>query len=152
MQHVWVFQLDKSPSQAAKERIENQLAKYMVQWKSHGSPVPGEAEIRYDRFVLVQAEPGHASGCSIDSMNRGVSDILLAEGIEVLGPEHIFYKGNDGSINTIDFRDVKTAILDGSLNAETIIFDSSMGQSTDLRRWEVQLQDSWLGRFLPQNA
>ena len=129
-----------------------ELDAFMAVWKAHGAPVPGEASLRYDRFVIVRATPGHASGCSIDAMNKGVSDILGHYGLIVMGADQIFFKENDGSIGFVDFRDAKSSILSGRLGANTIVFDSSMAQSGDLENWEVPLNKTWLGRFLPQSA
>ena len=152
MQHVWIFQLATAPSSSAKSSILAELDAFIAVWKAHGSPVPGVSEMRYDRFVIVQAEPGHASGCSIDAMTKGVNDILARHAVATLGPERICFKEADGSIADIDFKEAKGAILSGRLQADSTIFDSTMGQSNDLGRWEVPLQASWMGRFLPQRA
>ena len=152
MQHVWIFQLAQAPSETAKSAILKDLDAFMVSWKAHGSPVPGVAELRYDRFVIVVAEPGHASGCSIDAMTKGVGQILSNQGIEVLGPEYVMYKDASGNISKMDFKAVRAAVLDGTLSAQSIVFDSTMGQSNDLARWELPLEQTWMGRFLPQKA
>jgi hypothetical protein len=152
MQHLWIFQLATAPSAEAKILILNQLEAFVAVWKAHGAPVPGSVSLRHDRFVVVMAEPGHASGCSIDSMTKGVTEILTQHDIAVLGPERVFFKEADGSIADIDFKEVKAAILAGRLSADSIVFDSTMGQTNELDRWEVQLQTTWMGRFLPQRA
>lgn len=98
------------------------------------------------------AEPGHASGCSIDAMNKGVTDILTRHDIALLGPEYIFFRDSDGSLAHIDFKEVRAAILAGRLQAQTIVFDATMGQSNDLARWEVPLEQTWMARFIAQSA
>lgn len=152
MQNVWIFQLASAPTAESKHKMLEELDGFMAVWKAHGAPVPGEAKLHYDRFVVVHATPGHASGCSIDAMNKGVSDILGNYGLTVLGADQIFFKQDDGSIDYVDFRDAKSSILAGKLNANTIIFDSSLGQASDLSKWEQPLSQTWLGRFLPQSA
>lgn len=121
----------------------------MKQWKSHGADVPGQFDIKYDRFLLIQAEPGTTSGCSIDSMNHGVDEILANHSLKTLPHNFIFYKNSEGELSQVDFREVKSAIQQGSMGPDTVIFDSSLAQSNDLARWEVKLADSWLARFLP---
>ena len=101
MRHVWIFQLASAPTESQKASILPQLEAFVAIWKAHGAPVPGEVSLRHERFVVVQAEPGHASGCSIDSMNKGVHEILTAAGIEILGPERVFFREIDGSIASI---------------------------------------------------
>ena len=126
------------------------LVVLMQEWKAHGAPVPGEAEIHYDRFILVKAVPGTASGCSIDSMNHGVDEILAKNGAELLPNNYIFFRNDRGILDYVDFREVRGAIANGDLKPETTVYDSTMGQSNDPNRWEVRLEDSWLSRFLPK--
>jgi hypothetical protein len=152
MRHVWIFQMAAAPSAAQKASIIPQLEAFVAVWKAHGAPVPGEVSLRHEHFVIVQAEPGHASGCSIDSMNKGVNDILAQAGIEVLGPERVFFREADGGIGHIDFKEAKAAILSGRLNAGSTVFDSTLGNTNDLSRLETTLDKTWLGRFLPQKA
>jgi hypothetical protein len=152
MRHVWIFQLASAPTDSQKSLILPQLEAFVAVWKAHGAPVPGEVSLRHERFVVVQAEPGHASGCSIDSMNKGVNDILANAGIEVLGPERVFFREVDGNIAHIDFKEAKSAILAGRLSADSTVFDSTLGNTNELNRWETTLDQTWLGRFLPQKA
>jgi hypothetical protein len=86
MQHIWIFQLAAAPSSTVQASIMQALDGFLAVWKAHGSPVPGKAEMRHDRFIVVMAEPGHASGCSIDAMTKGVNEILQNHQQEVLGP------------------------------------------------------------------
>lgn len=111
--------------------------------------VPGAHDVKYDRFIVVQAEPGSTSGCSIDSMNHGVDAILAKFGLEALPHNHIFYWNAAGELEQVDFREVKAAIEAGKMGPDTVVFDSSLGQEDDLKRWEVKLADSWMARFLP---
>lgn len=149
MQHIWIFQLKNALSAAEQAPLQQSLDQLTADWKAHGAPVPGQAEIRYDRFVIVQAAPGSTSGCSIDSMTRGVEALLAQRQAEVLSPNYIFYRNAEGALAQVDFREVAAAIAAGTLTADTVIYDSTLGQSHDLSRWEVKLSDSWLSRYLP---
>ncbi len=150
MQHNWIFQLKDHLSRSQKRQMIKDLVVLMEEWKSHGAPVPGVAEIRYDRFIVVKATPGANSGCSIDSMNHGVDNILTKNGAELLPNNFIYFRNSEGVLDYIDFRDVKGAIEAGQLKPETTIYDSTLGQANDLNLWEIRLMDSWLARFLPK--
>jgi hypothetical protein len=152
MQHTWVFQLSRALTEAEAAQVQVELDRFLAQWKSHGAPVPGTAEIPYRHFIVVQAVPGTTSGCSIDAMNKGVEGILAKTNISLLGPERVFYRNAQGNIDHVDFRSLSAAILAGHLGADTHVFDSSLGQKGDLAKWEVRLSDTWMQRFLPQKA
>lgn len=149
MQHTWIFQLEKPFTAAQQPALAQGLNEFLQRWKAHGHPVKGAAELRHQRFFILQAEEGTTSGCSIDSMTREMEQILSAQGLALLEPAFILYRQADGGMGQVHFRDVRTAIASGQLTADTVVYDTSMGQSSDLARFEVPLSQSWLGRHLP---
>lgn len=149
MQHTWIFQLETPLNNEQTGQIQTGLNQLMESWKSHGAPVPGQAEIRHQQFVLVQAEPGANSGCSIDSMTHGVEGILGTAGVAILPNNFITFRNAVGEVDKVDFREVKSAIADGVLSPETTIFDASL-QEGSLDGFEKKLSESWLARFLPR--
>ena len=110
------------------------------------------ASFPHDHFLVVQAVPGTTSGCSIDAMTKGVEGILSRTSVDVLGPDQVFFREKDGTIAHLDFRNIKAAVLSGRLTADSTVFDASMGQGSDLRKWEVPLSATWMSRFLLQTA
>ena len=152
MQNTWIFQLRHPISAAHRSNLLTALSALMADWKAHGTPVPGQAKVVRDRFIVVQAQPGSTSGCSIDSMTQGIDSILDAMGMALLPPNEVFYLNPEGDLAHIDFRKVKEALAEGRMHADTVVFDSTMGQSNDLNRWEMPLRETWLARFLPETA
>jgi hypothetical protein len=152
MQHTWVFQLSRALSEQEQDKVAADLDLFLAQWKSHGAPVPGVALLPYGHFIVIQAVPGTTSGCSIDAMTKGVEGILAKTNVALIGPERIFFRNTFGQIEHIDFRDLSATILAGRLDGNSVVFDSSLGQKGDLKYWEVQLQDTWMQRFIPQRA
>jgi hypothetical protein len=152
MQHIWIFQLSRTLSSAEKGLISLEIDRFLAQWKSHGAPVPGTASFPHDHFIVVEAVPGTTSGCSIDAMTKGVEGILSRTSIDLLGADRVFFRDQDGKIAHLDFRDIKAAVVHGRLKSDSIVFDASMGQSNDLRKWEVPLSATWMARFLLQTA
>jgi len=148
MQHNWIFQLATPIAEPAATQLQSALDRLTAEWKAHGAPVPGQARIVYSRFVIVQAQPGSTSGCSIDSMTRGVESLLTQAGLQHLGPDQIFYRNAQGAIANIDFRNVSAALAQGDMGPETTVFDASLNQTNDLARWEVPLKETWMGRYV----
>jgi len=149
MQHTWVFQLAKEIAGQEADRLMQRMDAFLSQWKAHGTPVPGTAEIQFQRFLVVQALPGSTSGCSIDAMTREVHQILGEMGVEIWGPETVFFLEENGQLGWVDFRNLESICQSGQLHAESIVFDSSLGQQGDIRLWKVPLKSTWMNRFLP---
>jgi hypothetical protein len=152
MQHIWIFQLSRALTPQEKGAISQEVDRFLTQWKSHGAPVPGTASFPHDHFLIVQAVPGTTSGCSIDAMTKGVEGILSRTSVDILGPDRVFFRDKDGKIAHLDFRDIKPAVVSGRLKADSTVFDASLGQASDLRKWEVPLSSTWMSRFLLQTA
>lgn len=150
MQHIWIFQLEAQLESAQEATVLEGLQRLVESWKAHGAPVPGQAEIRYSRFVQVQATPGTTSGCSIDSMTKGVRSLLEEHGLTLLEPNFVFYRDAEGGLVYEDFQGLSKKVREGVLGPDTVIFDTTMNQSSDLSKWEVPLKASWLKRFLPK--
>src|SRR5258705_2862754 len=57
--------------------IEEMLKEFTGQWKSHGTPVKGEAHLLFGQFVVLIADETATgiSGCSTDSSVRLIKDI-----------------------------------------------------------------------------
>lgn len=148
MQHTWIFQLSADLSPEQENAVNAGVKLFLGNWKSHGHPVTGTGGVKHHRFIILQAEEGSTSGCSIDSMTREMEQILSALKLQLLDSAHILYRRPDESLGQIHFREVKTAIENGILSPETIIFDISMGQTSDLNRFELPLSQSWMGKYL----
>jgi hypothetical protein len=149
MQNTWIFQLAADLTPEQEHRVNQDLHQFLANWKSHGHAVSGTGGVKYHRFMILQAEEGSTSGCSIDGMTREMEQILSAQNLSLLDSAHILYRKPDGSLGQIHFKEVKTAISSGELGPDTVIFDISMGQTSDLGKFELPLGKSWMGKFLP---
>ncbi len=152
--YTWIFSLESTLTEAQNTQLEQTFQRYLEKWNSHGRPISAQILVRHNRFVLVQADPdeNRPSGCSIDSLKRAVSQILEAEGLNSVDASRVFYKDPTGKVASIDFRELPNALKEGTISPETQVFDHSLGQSDDLSRWEVSLQDTWMKRFLPKTS
>ena len=148
--YTWIFSLQDRLTPEAKEQLQKVLYLFTSQWKSHGTPVEGLIQIKRDQFVIAQADPSVArpSGCSIDSLRRGVDQILKNHGLPTFEPAFVGYENASGETAFVDFRHVSQYVKEGKLTSETTIFDNTLSQSDDLHLWEKPMKDTWLKRYL----
>lgn len=149
-QYTWFFTLPAPLTAPQRDALSADFAAFTAQWKTHGQPVRGLIEIRYDRFVIAQADPAEArpSGCSIDSLKRGIAQTLQQHGLSWLDAGYICYRQASGQIETVHFSALEDLVARGALTADTLVFDHSLDQSDDLTQWEVPLKQTWLKRYL----
>ena len=145
--YTWIYTLAENIDQKA---LEADFAAFLNQWQTHGTPVKGTIAVKYDRFVIVQADPsdGRPSGCSIDSMRHGVEAILQNKNISWLDNGIVAFRAKDDSIQAVPFREIPSFLEAGDLGPDTIIFDNTLSQTDDLNLWERPLRETWMKRYL----
>ena len=148
--HTWFYSLSEELTDTQTAALNADFEAFLSQWKSHGVPVDGMIEIRHGQFIVIKSDASESrpSGCSIDSLKRSVMAILNKHGLDVLDAAHVFYRGADGKIIPIHFRELTALAKAGILHADTIVFDNSLGQSDDMSKWEMRLSDTWMKRVL----
>ena len=74
---VWIYQSSRLFSLNEALEIEELLKEFVQQWKSHGTPVKGEAYLFFGQFIVLLADETATgvSGCSTDSSVRLIKDI-----------------------------------------------------------------------------
>lgn len=152
--YTWFFTLTEALDSATEQALAADFAQFAAQWKSHGTPVDGLIRIKHSRFIIAQSNPGddRPSGCSIDSLKRGISQILHHHKLPTLDNAYVSYQAADGKVAVVHFQQIPALVTDGTLRADTLVFDHTLSQSDDLNKWEVSLKDTWLARFLPKQA
>ncbi len=152
--YTWFYSFAQALSVDQIIALEADFEAFLSQWKTHGTPVQGMIQIRYARFVIIQADPreGRPSGCSIDSMRHAVEQILTAHGLSWLDNSHVFIADEEDEILALNFRDLPALAAAGKLKADTLVFDHTLSQTDDLSKWEMPLADTWLRRYLSVEA
>ncbi|MFK7925269.1 MAG: hypothetical protein AB8H47_25160 [Bacteroidia bacterium] len=149
--YTWFYSLADALSPEKEQALAADFEYFLAQWKSHGTPVEGLIKIQYGRFVIVQSNPedSRPSGCSIDSLKKSVSAIIDKHGLSVLDASYVYYRSGT-EIQATHFKELPKLATEGTLEADTIVFDHSLSQSDDLSKWELPLKQTWLKRYLPK--
>lgn len=149
---VWISGFDRPLDPAELEMVQAGMERFSAGWASHQVPVQSAFEIVHDRFLVIAAcTPGSVSGCSIDGMMRNIRGLYAAVGVTPPAGNLIFYRDEDGRIQSIDhlkFRDVAES---GRLNPGTRVFDTLIQNLGQLRagRFELPYGEAWHARAFP---
>ncbi|WNJ21065.1 hypothetical protein [Pontibacter sp. G13] len=148
--NTWFFSLEQPLTPDQEAALGAALSEFAGQWKSHGASVDGLMQIKHHQFIIARSNPGddRPSGCSIDSLKRGISSILQQMGFAWADSAQVYYQTTDGQIQSTHFSQIRQKIDTGELTPDTQVFDHSLDQSDDLSKWEAPLKQTWLKRFL----
>lgn len=145
---LWVFAAARPLDAAQQEQLLAEVDAFLHRWAAHGAPVVGGRELRHGRFLLVGADERATgvSGCSIDSLFRALGGLEASTGVPLRDASLIFYRDEAGEIQAEPRPAFRERVRAGGVDAESVVFDNTIGTVGDLRRWELPLRESWHAR------
>lgn len=148
---VWIYQSHRlfTPQEALK--IGRLLEGFVGDWKSHGTPVKGWANLFYGQFIVLMADEtaSGVSGCSTDS------SVHLIKQIEKEYEVRLFDRLNlaffiDEKVQLVPMAQLPYALENGFINEDSLFFNNTAQTKVELQtKWLIYLKDSWLAdRYL----
>lgn len=148
---VWIYQSPRLFFLSEALVIEEMLETFVREWKSHGTPVRGYANLFYGQFIVLMADESATgvSGCSTDSSVRLIKEIEQRFGTPLFDRLMLTFRIND-KVQVVPLAQVPHAIANGFIGPDTLYFDNTVTTKADLEsRWLIPLKDSWLAsRYL----
>ena len=147
---VWIYQANRSFTDAELEEIKLKLEAFIQQWTAHGANLKASFEIRYKRFIILALDQkmNVATGCSIDESVRFIQQLEQDYQVDLLDKMNVSYKqGEFVAYKTLtDFRKMAK---DKAVSPKTIVFNNLVNNKAEyLSDWEVPASESWHKRFL----
>ena len=150
MSRVWIYQSNRSLTEAELEEIRLKLDAFIEKWTAHGSDLQSGYEMRYKRFIILalNQDLNQASGCSIDASVQFIQQLEKDYDIDLLDKMNVSYKQGEfvAYKSLIDFRKMAKQ---KAVSKNTIVFNNLVTNILEYKvNWEVPARDSWHGRFL----
>ena len=147
----WIYIADRRLTETEQASLLNALHPFFQGWASHGRPVQGAATCLDDRFLVVAGtlmQEGTISGCGIDASVRAVEEAATRLGIKWASPLLVFFRNADGSVDSLPRSAFKRLVADGTVTAQTRVFDVSLTMLGQLRNggFEKPAGASWHAR------
>ena len=154
---LWVHAATAPLDDDAQTALLDRLSTFVEGWTSHDRPVEGAATVLHDRFLVVAAAPvggGDISGCGIDDLSHAIDDAATALGIDWVPSLHVLYRTPDGAVAAASRRTFQQHAADGTVTAETHVFDPSLTTLGALRdgAFEQPAHESWHAQLLETPA
>jgi hypothetical protein len=148
---VWIYQSQRPFTGSEAVEIEEMLAAFVKDWKSHGTPVKGYADLFYGQFIMLMADEtaSGVSGCSTDSSVRLIKQIEQHFQVRLFDRLALaFYI--QGKVQLISLAQLPLTLENGSITEDTLYFNNTIQSKEELTtKWLIPMKDSWLaGRYL----
>ena len=147
---VWIYQANRSFTEAEIEEIEQGLEEFITQWTAHGAQLQAGFVTRYKRFIIIGLDQSHASasGCSIDGSVHFIQALEKKYGVDLLDRMNVSFKQGE-YIAYKTLKDFKKMAKNKAISKNTIVFNNLVTNKMEfLEHWEVPASDSWHSRFV----
>ncbi len=147
---VWIYQSSRNLANDEVAQIMKYGQEFIDNWAAHGADLRAAIEIFHNRFIVLFADESQvqASGCSIDSSVHFMKKIQEAYGIDLFDRLDIAFRTTHG-IDTLRMNDFQTALSNGQLSEETLVFNNLVENKSDFEsKWEVPVKESWHQQLL----
>lgn len=145
---VWIYQGNRIFSLNEALEIEEMLKSFAQQWKSHGTPVKGEAHLFFGQFIVLIADETATgvSGCSTDSSVRLIKDIEQRFGVNMFDRITLAFIVKD-KVQLLPLSQLPYAVENGFINGDTPYFNNLVQTKEELEnKWIIPVKDSWLAK------
>ncbi len=143
---VWVYQSNRLFTLGEALEIEDLLKDFTSQWKSHGTPVKGDAYLFFGQFIILMADETATgvSGCSTDSSVRLIKDIEQRFAVNMFDRTTLAFIVKD-KIQLLPLSQLQYAAQNDFITPDTLYFNNLVITKADLEtKWIAPVKDSWL--------
>jgi len=145
---VWIYQSSRLFFISEALDMEDMLKEFADNWKSHGSPVKGFANLFFGQFIVLMADETATgvSGCSTDSSVHLIKAIEEKYKVQMFDRQNLAFVVKD-KIQLLPMSQLQYAVENNFINADTLYFNNTVLTKKEmLEKWIVPVKDSWLSK------
>lgn len=147
---VWIYQANRSFTEAELEEIQSKLNIFIENWTAHGSDLQSGYTIKYKRFIVIGLNQNlnNATGCSIDASVHFIQQLEKDYRVDLMDKMNVSYKQGE-YIAHKSLADFKKMAKDKAVSKNTIVFNNLVNNIAEFKEnWEVPASESWHSRFV----
>jgi hypothetical protein len=144
---VWIYQCNRIFFMQEALDMEPMLQEFVQNWKSHGTPVKGYANLFFGRFIIIMADENATgvSGCSTDSSVHLIKAIEKKFGVNMFDRTMLTFYIKE-KVEQIPLSQLDYAIQNGFIKPDTLYFDNTVLTKITLENnWINAAKNTWLG-------
>ncbi len=145
---VWIYQSSRLFFISEALEMEDTLNAFAANWKSHGAPVKGFANLFFGQFIVLMADETATgvSGCSTDSSVHLIKSIEEKYKVQMFDRQNLAFVVKD-KIQLLPLSQLDYAVENNFINANTLYFNNTvLSKKEMLEKWIIPVKDSWLSK------
>ncbi|MBS1599991.1 MAG: hypothetical protein JST75_17325 [Bacteroidetes bacterium] len=148
---VWIYQSNRLFTIGEALEIEETLEIFVRDWKSHGVPVKGYANLFFGQFIILMADESATgvSGCSTDSSVHLIKQIEKLYKVNLFDRLLLAFLVKE-KLQTIPMSQLNYAVENNFINGDTLYFNNIVQTKEEmLNNWIIPAKNSWLSSRVP---
>ena len=145
---VWIYQSSRLFFLSEALQIEEILEQFVTNWKSHGTPVKGYANLFFGQFIVLMADESTegVSGCSTDSSVHVIKEVEKLFKVNMFDRQTLAFIIKD-KVQLLPLSQLNYAIENNFVDVGTIYFNNIVETKNELlKSWLIPVKDSWLAK------
>ena len=145
---VWIYQGSRLFFISEALEMEDMLNAFAANWKSHGTPVKGFANLFFGQFIVLMADESATgvSGCSTDSSVHLIKSIEEKYKVQMFDRQNLAFIVKD-KIQLLPLNQLEYAVENNFINADTLYFNNTVLSKKEMvEKWIIPVKDSWLAK------
>lgn len=132
---LWVFPASRCLTATDEERLLAEVDAFLDGWAAHGAPLRSGRALVEGWFLLVgvDEDASRPSGCSIDALVNRLEGLGGELGVELVDHAPVWYRAGT-EIRRVSREAFRALAREGSVSADTPVFDPSLTRLVQLRR------------------
>jgi hypothetical protein len=145
---VWIYQSSRLFFISEALNMEDMLKDFAANWKSHGAPVKGYANLFFGRFIVLMADETATgvSGCSTDSSVHLIKSIEEKFNVQMFDRQNLAFVVKD-KIELLPMNQLEYAVANNFITENTLYFNNTvLSKKEMIEKWIIPVKDSWLAK------
>jgi hypothetical protein len=146
---VWIYVLSRELNPEEIEKLSFNCKEFVDSWTAHEQKLNAYFEIYKSRLLIFRVDESayNASGCSIDKLLRFVKEQEKQFNMELLNRLLVVLDVNGALLITHSVK-IKELLASKTINGDTLVYDTAVSSSEELKDWKKPLKDTWLSKYL----
>jgi len=147
---LWIFPSSRKFYEQEISGLNESIEAFLNCWTNEDQLFNCAYELKYDRFIVISVDDTDISLSlkTHDALSIFIQELEKKFEVILLDKINVCYKQGE-FVQYKDIVEFKKMMKEKGVSAKTIVFDNMITTKEELENnWEINIMDSWLGRFL----
>ncbi len=147
-----MFVIEQELDKETISQLSNECIEFVRNWKSHEEVLDAQFELYKNRILIFKnnQDINSIGGCATDKLFHLIHSLEKKYNISLLNRQLVAYENSDDAIQVAPLNDIERYLQSGVINNNTIIYNTAIIHSSEMKYFAQKLKDSWVQLVLQQ--